>query len=112
MLAGMEHPVRDSEAALEESRATAGFAPPAPALQQTSHEIHLEFFPLLALHTRQGFYSDSIYGGNKDHVGWQLIGFDGPATLAETHSGRYTTRPYFADAEGTSRKGGDNGAQG
>jgi len=112
VLAGMEHPVRNSADALEESQATAGFVPPAPALQQTSHEIHLEFFPLLALHTRQGFYSDSIYGGNKDHVGWQLIGFDGPATLAETHSGRYTTRPYFADAEGTSRKGGDNGAQG
>ena len=112
VLAGMEHPVRNSAGALEESQATAGFVPPAPALQQTSHEIHLEFFPLLALHTRQGFYADSIYGGNKDHVGWQLIGFDGPATLAETHSGRYTTRPYFADAEGTSRKGGDNGAQG
>src|SRR5947209_10697861 len=112
VLADMEHPVRGSEAALEESEATAGFAPPEPALQQTSHEVQLEFFPLLALHTRQGFYADSIYGGNKDHVGWKLIGFDGPVTLAETHSGRYTTRPYFADAEGTSRKGGDNGAQG
>jgi gluconate 2-dehydrogenase gamma chain len=112
VLSDMEHPVGGSEAALEESKATAGFAPPEPALQQTSHEVQLEFFPLLALHTRQGFYADSIYGGNKDHVGWQLIGFDGPATLAETHSGRYTTRPYFADAESTSRKGGENGAQG
>jgi gluconate 2-dehydrogenase gamma chain len=112
VLADMERPVRDSEAAAEESKAVAGFAPPEPALQQTSHEIQLEFFPLLALHTRQGFYSDPIYGGNKDRVGWQLIGFDGPASLAETHSGRYTTRPYFADDGSTSDKGGDSGEQG
>ena len=80
-------------------------------MQQTNHEIQLEFFPLLALHTRQGFYADPVYGGNRDHVGWKLIGFDGPATLAETHSGRYTTRPYFADAGRNSREGDDDGAQ-
>jgi len=72
-----------------------------PALQQTSAEIQLDFLPLLALHTRQGFYADSIYGGNQNHVGWQLIGFAGPASMAETHAGRYTTRPYFAEQEET-----------
>lgn len=112
VLADMERPVQDSEAADEESRAVAGFTPPAPALQQTSHEIELEFFPLLALHTRQGFYADPIYGGNKDRAGWRLIGFDGPASLAETHSGRYTTRPYFADDGSSSDQGDDSDAQG
>jgi gluconate 2-dehydrogenase gamma chain len=112
VLADLERPFRNVQA-VEESKATAAFAPPVePALQQTSHEIQLEFFPLLALHTRQGFYADPIYGGNKNRVGWQLIGFDGPASLAETHSGRYTTRPYFADAQTSSRKGDHNGAQG
>ncbi|MBV8176344.1 MAG: gluconate 2-dehydrogenase subunit 3 family protein, partial [Verrucomicrobia bacterium] len=42
------------------------------------------------------FYSDPIYGGNKNRVGWKLIGFEGPESLAETHSGRYTTLPFFA----------------
>ena len=68
-----------------------------PALQQTSAEVQLEFFPLLALHTRQGFYADPIYGGNKNRVGWKLIGFKGPESLAETHSGRFTTLPFFAE---------------
>ena len=111
VLAGMERGVQAGGAGLEEAKSTAGFAPPEPALQQTSHEIQLEFFPLLALHTRQGFYSDSVYGGNRNHVGWELIGFDGPASLAETHSGRYTTRPYFADAGEASSKGDDYGKQ-
>jgi gluconate 2-dehydrogenase gamma chain len=112
ILADMERPLRDSEAAMEESRAVAGFAPAEPAMQQTSTEIELEFFPLLALHTRQGFYADPIYGGNRNRAGWQLIGFEGPATLAETHSGRYTTLPYFAQDQRDSERGDDRGAQG
>jgi len=110
VLAEMERPVRDSEAAMEQSKAVAGFGPAEPAMQQTSSEIELEFFPLLALHTRQAFYSDPIYGGNRDRVGWQLIGFRGPASLAETHSGRYTTLPYFAEDQSASERGDDRGA--
>jgi gluconate 2-dehydrogenase gamma chain len=95
ILAKMERPEQQTD--VEEAQATAAFAPVEPAMQQTSAEIDLDFFPLLALHTRQGFYADPIYGGNKDRVGWKLIGFDGPASLAETHAGRYTTLPYFAE---------------
>jgi gluconate 2-dehydrogenase gamma chain len=84
---------------IEEVQATASFAPVEPALQQTSAEIELEFFPLLALHTRQGFYADPIYGGNKGRVGWKLIGFEGPESLAETHAGRFTTLPFFAEEQ-------------
>ena len=87
------------EAELAEARAVAGFAPVEPALQQTNAEIDLEFFPLLSLHTRQGFYSDPIYGGNKDRVGWKLIGFEGPESLAETHAGRFSTLPFFAEEQ-------------
>ena len=57
-----------------------------PALQQTNAEVELDFFPLLVIHTRQGFLADPIYGGNRDQVGWQVIGFPGPASLAEVHS--------------------------
>jgi gluconate 2-dehydrogenase gamma chain len=71
--------------------------PVEPALQQTNAEIDLDFFPLLVTHTRQGFLADPVYGGNRGRVGWRAIGFPGPATLAEVHTGSYSTLEYFAD---------------
>jgi gluconate 2-dehydrogenase gamma chain len=35
------------------------------------------FFSLLWANTREGFFSDPLHGGNKDMVGWTLIGFPG-----------------------------------
>lgn len=35
------------------------------------------FFDLLLQNTIEGFFSDPIYGGNRDMVGWKLIGFPG-----------------------------------
>lgn len=77
-------------------QADAGVQGP-PALQQTNAEIDLDFFGLLCLHTRQGFYADPIYGGNRDRMGWDVIGFPGPASLAEVHTGRYSTLDWFAE---------------
>ena len=71
----------------------------APPLQQTKAEIDLDFFGLLCLHTRQGFYADPIYGGNRDRVGWDLIGFPGPTSLEEVHAGRYGTLAWFAEQQ-------------
>lgn len=85
--------------AVAPTHALAALGSPEPALQQTSAEADLDFFRLLVTHTRQGFYADPIYGGNKDQVGWKTIGFPGPASLKEVHTGRYTTLPYFADGE-------------
>jgi gluconate 2-dehydrogenase gamma chain len=95
VLSLMEQPTRDEERAREEEQSIAGFAPPEPALQQIAAEIDLDFFPLLVLHTRQGFLADPIYGGNRDRAGWDVIGFPGPSSLAEAHAGRYSTLPYF-----------------
>jgi gluconate 2-dehydrogenase gamma chain len=98
VLRAVERPEgREQEADMARSQVTLYGAPVETALQQTSAEIDLGFIPLLALHTRQGFYSDPVYGGNRDHVGWRVIGFRGPASLAEVHQGRYTTIDYFAD---------------
>lgn len=98
VLAEVERPQgREQEADLARARTAMYGAPVEPALQQTSAEVDLGFVPLLALHTRQGFYADPVYGGNRDQVGWQVIGFPGPASLAEVHSGRYSTIDYFAD---------------
>ena len=86
-----------AERAWRDTPAIAYGGPVEPALQQTNAEADLDFFNLLVTHTRQGFLADPIYGGNRDRVGWQVIGFPGPAHLAEVHSGRYSTLEYFAD---------------
>ena len=43
------------------------------------------FFAQLLQNTLEGFWSDPIHGGNKDMVGWKLIGFPGA---------RYDNTPY------------------
>ena len=93
ILARMEQPALQNRAGTEEAKSA------EPALQQTNAEVDLDFFSLLALHTRHGFYSDPVYGGNKNRVGWKLIGFEGPESLAETHAGRFTTLPFFAQQQ-------------
>ena len=35
------------------------------------------FFELLWRNTEEGFFSDPLYGGNRDKAGWKLIGFPG-----------------------------------
>lgn len=80
--------------------APAGGAPgEGPALQQTLTETDLEFLPLLIAHTRQGFYCDPVYGGNRNRVGWDVIGFPGPASLMEVFTGRFSALPWFAEGE-------------
>jgi len=110
VLTDLERSAPEGAAALDRVQVTAAWSPATPAMQQTNAEVDVSFFPLLALHTRQGFYADPIYGGNRNRVGWQLIGFEGPTSLAETHAGSFTTLPYFApegiDWEKETRHGG------
>jgi gluconate 2-dehydrogenase gamma chain len=35
-----------------------------------------DFFELLRTHTLYGFLGNPSYGGNRDHIGWKLIGFE------------------------------------
>ena len=37
------------------------------------------FFGLLWRNTEEGFFGDPLYGGNRDKVGWRLLGFPGVA---------------------------------
>ena len=93
---------RDAHSAPTTSTVSTGLAGPVsaePALQQTSTETELDFLPLLVTHTRQGFYADPIYGGNRGRIGWDVIGFPGPASMKEVHDGTYTTLQYFAEGE-------------
>lgn len=64
---------------------------------QSVSDFGLDFFGALALHTRQGFYGDPFYGGNKDRVGWKVIGFPGPESLADTNDCSYSVRSFLVD---------------
>jgi len=37
-----------------------------------------DFFAMLLQNTIEGFLSDPMYGGNRNFVGWKLVGFPGP----------------------------------
>lgn len=42
------------------------------------------FFRLLLRNTVEGFFADPMYGGNRDKIGWKLIGFPGVASSTYT----------------------------
>jgi gluconate 2-dehydrogenase gamma chain len=53
------------------------------ALQEGSIELESmgsrKFFNLLWRNTEEGFFADPLYGGNRDKIGWKLVGFPGVA---------------------------------
>jgi gluconate 2-dehydrogenase gamma chain len=57
------------------------------------------FFNTLRTHTMEGMFADPVYGGNKDFVGWKLVGFPGaqqqftPEDMAS--SGQFTREPII-----------------
>jgi gluconate 2-dehydrogenase gamma chain len=51
-----------------------------------------DFFELLRTMTIYGFFAMSSYGGNKDHIGWDLLGFKG-------HQGAWSYPFGYYDAE-------------
>jgi gluconate 2-dehydrogenase gamma chain len=56
-----------------------------------------DFFDLLWQNTIEGFWSDPLYGGNRDMAGWKLIGFPGArydqSPWVTEHGARYTLPP-------------------
>ena len=36
-----------------------------------------EFFELMRRHTLEGFFGEPKHGGNRDSVGWKVLGFNG-----------------------------------
>ena len=67
-----------------ETRRTALFpGSPSIATLQPAQQIRLlqtiektDFFELLRTHTALGFFGNPNYGGNRDQIGWKLIGFE------------------------------------
>jgi len=57
------------------------------------------FFGLLWQNTKEGFFADPIYGGNRHFIGWKLIGFNGPRYNYVQEIGRFGkayTQPYVS----------------
>ncbi len=71
----------------------------APPSNQPVTTDGLGFFHTLVLHVRQGFYADPVYGGNRDGVGWKVIGYPGPSSMGEVLQRTYTTIAYLAEDE-------------
>jgi gluconate 2-dehydrogenase gamma chain len=64
---------------------------------KVSGDLGKEFFKMLVQNTVEGFLADPIYGGNRDFIGWKLLGFPGPRYnyVAEIEQyGRKYTQPY------------------
>jgi gluconate 2-dehydrogenase gamma chain len=54
------------------------------------------FFALVRQHTIVGFLADPIHGGNRDQIGWKLIGFEGKFDYAPPFG--FYDRGYKQDA--------------
>ncbi|MGH2547971.1 MAG: gluconate 2-dehydrogenase subunit 3 family protein, partial [Thermomicrobiales bacterium] len=54
------------------------------------------FFGLLLSYTQAGFFSDPVHGGNRDMVGWKLIGFPG-AHLSYSDDIENYNQPFTGD---------------
>jgi gluconate 2-dehydrogenase gamma chain len=55
------------------------------------------FFARLLAITMEGFFSDPIYGGNRNMAGWRMIGFPGlPATYRNLYE-EYRDKPYTVE---------------
>lgn len=55
-----------------------------------------DFFGLLRTDVMQGMFSDPVYGGNKDMVGWKLVGYPGSQrayTPEDIHNNNFYREP-------------------
>jgi len=53
-----------------------------------------EYFNLLLNAAMEGFFSDPLYGGNKDKASWKMVGFPGVIAVYAEHIKNYRNRKY------------------
>ena len=56
-----------------------------------------EWFEVLLELTQQGFFSDPIYGGNRDKMSWKMLGFPGIGGMYADKIAEFRNRLYSAD---------------
>jgi gluconate 2-dehydrogenase gamma chain len=52
-----------------------------------------QFFALIRAHTIQGTFSDPVYGGNENFIGWDLIGYPGARIAVSAALQRIDMKP-------------------
>jgi len=59
------------------------------------------FFSMVLTNTQEGFFADPLYGGNRDMVGWRMIGYPGARydyrDWVDHHNERYPHAPVSVD---------------
>jgi len=58
------------------------------------------FFKLFRTNVMEGLFSDPIYGGNRDKLGWKLVGFPGVYGNYVDVIDQYDNRPFDAEPAG------------
>jgi gluconate 2-dehydrogenase gamma chain len=67
------------------------------------------FFAMLLQNTKEGYFSDPIYGGNKDMGAWKMIGFPGAHYDYKEWVARHGERVPFAPVGFKGRPGWTQG---
>jgi gluconate 2-dehydrogenase gamma chain len=71
------------------------------------------FFELLHQNTLEGFFADPMYGGNRDMVGWKLVGFPGArydhSPYVKKHNEKYPLPPVAIMGRPEWKEGGSHG---
>jgi gluconate 2-dehydrogenase gamma chain len=67
-----------------------------------------EFFETLLANTIEGFFCDPSYGGNRDMVGWRMIGFPGAyaayVSLYTSHGMKFEREPMSIASQGAAER--------
>jgi gluconate 2-dehydrogenase gamma chain len=59
-----------------------------------------DFWSTLYQTVMQGMFSDPIYGGNRDKIGWKLIGFPGAIAVHRENVEKYRDKKFPSDPVG------------
>ena len=58
------------------------------------------FFGVVYQTVMEGMFADPIYGGNKDKVGWKMLGFPGVVQVNAQNIAKYKNKQYKVDPVG------------
>ncbi len=61
------------------------------------------FFQYLQMNTVEGYFADPVYNGNRDYVGWRMVGFPGADAYYLTEVDRYNM-VYWREPSGVAHR--------
>jgi gluconate 2-dehydrogenase gamma chain len=91
---GKENPQQIYRANIPKLGADFAVLPPEQQDERLEKIQNSLFFRMLRQHTIEGMFCDPMHGGNKDLIGWQLIGYPGPLMSYRDEIGKNDTEPF------------------